>query len=242
MAIFVGTPCDNEAMSTAEPTPHSSPDSRWTVLDVETTGTDPAQCRVISVAALTVGHHGGIEDQFVSLLDPGVDPGPTRIHGLTRAMLAGSPTFPDIAPTLARFLRGRTLVAHNVGFDHAFLDAEARRAGLELPVASVMCTVKLAARLNLGTANLKLATLAQHWGITQARPHDALDDAVVLARVLARLLARAQDLRVDLPIDHPSTLARPRPRFFSQTPHLPGWGNVAVSRRLITPETSGPTA
>ena len=44
-----------------------------------------------------------------------------------------------------------------------------------------MCTVELARRLDLGTENLMLETLARHWGITQMKPHDALDDALVLA-------------------------------------------------------------
>ena len=81
-------------------------------------------------------------------------------------------------------LRGRTLVAHNVGFDYAFLAAEAELLGIELPIDSVMCTVELARRLELGTENLRLETLAAHWGISQMRPHDALDDAMVLAQIL----------------------------------------------------------
>ena len=63
-------------------------------------------------------------------------------------------------------LRGRTLVAHNVGFDYSFLAAEAELVGAELPIDTVMCTVELARRLDLGTENLRLETLAAHWGIT----------------------------------------------------------------------------
>src|SRR5437868_1507255 len=77
-------------------------------------------------------------------------------------------------------------VAHNVGFDYAFLAAEACKTGVVLPVDEVMCTVELAAHLDLGVDNLKLATLARYFGVPQGRPHDALDDATVLARILAR--------------------------------------------------------
>ena len=49
-----------------------------------------------------------------------------------------------------------------------------------------MCTVELARRLDLGIDNLRLETLAAHWGVTQRRPHDAFDDAMVLTGVLAR--------------------------------------------------------
>jgi DNA polymerase-3 subunit epsilon len=63
-----------------------------------------------------------------------------------------------------------------------------------------MCTVELARRLKLGTENLRLETLAAHWGVTQLRPHDALDDALVLAQILKPALAGAHDRRAWLPV------------------------------------------
>ena len=81
-------------------------------------------------------------------------------------------------------------MAHNVGFDYSFLAAEAELVGAELPIDTVMCTVELARRLDLGIENLRLETLAAHWGVTQMRPHDALDDALVLAQILKPALAR----------------------------------------------------
>jgi DNA polymerase-3 subunit epsilon len=70
-----------------------------------------------------------------------------------------------------------------------------------------MCTVELARRLNLGIQNLRLETLAAHWGVTQERPHDAFDDAVVLTGVLAAALERARERDVWLPV-HPVTRRR----------------------------------
>lgn len=144
---------------------------------------------------------------MVSLLNPGVDPGPTHVHGLTPAMLEGQPQFADIAGDVLQVLRGRTLVAHNVAFDYAFLAAEAELAEVELPVDTVMCTVELARRLELGTDNLRLETLAAHWGVAQERPHDAFDDAQVLSGILAPALARARERDVWLPI-RPATRRR----------------------------------
>ena len=158
---------------------------------------------MISLATLAMSPDGIIEQTVVSLLDPGVDPGPTEIHGLTRDMLAGHPRFVDIASDLAELLQGRILVAHNAAFDYAFLAAEARIAAVALPIEAVMCTVELASHLQLGTDNLKLSTLAKYWGITQTRPHDAYDDALVLTLVLMRALERARELGLRLPIRAP---------------------------------------
>ena len=176
----------------------------WAVVDVETTGFRPGQARIVSIAALALGDDGNVEQSLYSLLNPGVDPGPTHVHGLTAEMLEGQPTFADIVDPVIELLAGRTLVAHNVGFDYAFLAAEAELVRAELPTDTVMCTVELARRLALGTENLRLETLAAHWGITQMKPHDALDDAMVLAQILKPVLVQARERKVWLPV-HPVT-------------------------------------
>ena len=98
---------------------------------------------MISIAVLALDPDGNVEHSVASLLNPGVDPGPTHVHGLTAEMLEDQPAFGDIASDVAELLAGRTLVAHNVAFDYAFLAAEAELAGTALPVDSAMCTVEL---------------------------------------------------------------------------------------------------
>jgi DNA polymerase III subunit epsilon len=176
------------------------PGGGWAVVDVETSGFRPGQARVISIAVLGLDSDGRVEQSVVSLLNPGVDPGPTHVHGLTADMLEDQPQFADIVGGVVKVLQGRTLVAHNVAFDYAFLAAEAELAEAELAVDNVMCTVELARRLDLGIENLRLETLAAHWGVTQERPHDAFDDALVLTGVLAAALERARERDVWLPV------------------------------------------
>lgn len=171
----------------------------WAVVDVETSGFRPGHARIVSIAALALGDDGNVEQSLYTLLNPGVDPGPTHVHGLTAEMLEGQPVFADIVGDLIDLLRGRTLVAHNVAFDYSFLTAEAEMVDAQLPIDSAMCTVELSRRLALGTENLRLETLAAHWGITQMKPHDALDDAMVLAQILKPVLVRARERKVWLP-------------------------------------------
>ncbi len=187
--------------------PAGEPGAGWAVVDVETSGFRPGHARVLSLAVLGLDQDGQVERSVVSLLNPGVDPGPTHVHGLTAAMLEDQPQFADIVGDVAEVLRGRTLVAHNVAFDYAFLAAEAEMADAELPVDTVMCTVELARRLELGTENLRLETLAAHWGVTQERPHDAFDDAQVLSGILGPALERARKMDIWLPV-HPVTRRR----------------------------------
>jgi DNA polymerase-3 subunit epsilon len=180
--------------------PAAEPGAGWAVVDVETSGFRTGQARIVSIAALALADDGNVEQSLYTLLNPGVDPGPTHVHGLTAEMLEGQPCFGDIVDTLVDLLRGRTLVAHNVEFDYSFLAAEAELVAAELPIDDVMCTVELTRRLELGTENLRLETLAAHWGITQIKPHDALDDAMVLAQILKPVLVRARERKVWLPV------------------------------------------
>ena len=200
--------------------PVSEADAGWVVVDVETSGFHPRNARVLSVAALALDAQGNVEHSVVSLLNPGVDPGPTHVHGLTSEMLEDQPTFADIADDLAALMHGRTLVAHNAAFDYSFLTAEAELAHTVLPVDAAMCTVELARRLDLGLDNLRLETLARHWNIPQTRAHDAFDDALVLARLLNPALERARERDIWLPV-RPLTRRR--------------WPNGAVTHEELRP-------
>ena len=187
--------------------PASEAGDGWVVVDVETSGFRPGHARIISLAALALDPEGKVEHSVVSLLNPGVDPGPTHIHGLTAEMLEDQPTFADIVGDVVELLHGRTLVAHNVAFDYAFLAIEAEMAETVLPIDTVMCTVELARRLDLGLENLRLETLARHWDVAQTRAHDAFDDALVLSRLLTPALERARERGVWLPV-RPATRKR----------------------------------
>jgi DNA polymerase-3 subunit epsilon len=172
----------------------------WALVDVETSGLRPAQHRVLSVAVITMGPDGEQTGEFSTLLDPGCDPGPVHIHGLTAERLRGAPTFEQVAGHLAAFLRGRVMVAHNAQFDYGFLAHEFARAGQRLPVDQRLCTLALNRRLAPPTRNMRLSTLAAHYGVRQQRAHDALDDARVLAGVLRGSLAAAARLGLSLPL------------------------------------------
>ena len=183
---------------------------RYAVLDVETTGLRPETGdRVVQIAVTLLDARGTVERSWSSLVDPHRDPGPTHVHGITAERLAGAPTFAQLAPTVAGLLDGRVFVAHNARFDWKFVSAEMRAAGVHLPVRQRLCTWELAQRLDLPVENLKLATLAEHWGVRQLRPHDAEDDTRVLVQVLREELLDAAGQRLDLPIVVPREVRRP---------------------------------
>lgn len=90
----------------------------YAVVDVETSGLRAASDRVLQVAVAQMAPDGRLENAWATLLDPGCDPGPTYIHGLTRQGLAGSPQYASVASR-----------ARPRGDDFVFFNAPRRSTG-----------------------------------------------------------------------------------------------------------------
>ncbi|GAA1041700.1 hypothetical protein GCM10009557_66020 [Virgisporangium ochraceum] len=172
----------------------------YALVDVETTGLNPAEDRIIQVAVAHVSSHGVLQRTWSTLIDPERDPGPVEIHGLTREHLAKAPRYPAVVAELGNLLSNRVLVAHNARFDWQFLAAESRRAVHELPVTSRLCTIDLTRQLDLPVPSLTLGSVASYYGIPRARAHDAVDDMRVMSEVLLKLLAAADEVELALPL------------------------------------------
>jgi DNA polymerase-3 subunit epsilon len=172
----------------------------YTIVDVETSGLDSTKHRVLSVAAVRLGVDGQVCDEYHTLVDPGCDPGPIHIHGLTREKLRGAPCFENIRHHLSKHLTGQVLVAHNAQHDYRFLAREFSLVGSTLPVPRRLCTLAFAHRVAVPTPDHKLRTLAAYYNVEQTRWHDALDDARVLAKILRALTADAARLGIPTPL------------------------------------------
>jgi DNA polymerase-3 subunit epsilon len=162
-------------------------DAGFAVVDVETTGLVPGTDRVLEIAVVRTDAHGTVLDEWSSLVDPGRDPGASDVHGITLADLQGAATFAEIAPELASRLHGRILVAHNLAFDAAFLDAE-QRPSLRGATGG-LCTIQLSqAVLHRPAGGWSLGALCNEVGVPLDDAHRALADARATAGLLEALL------------------------------------------------------
>jgi DNA polymerase-3 subunit epsilon len=174
------------------------------VIDVETTGLFPFRHdRVVEVAAVVVRDDGHVEREFVSLVNPARDIGPSSIHGLTSEDILHAPRFEEIAALLLNTLRGTVAIAaHNVRFDRQFLESEFSRLDCQLPDCFSICTMQLA-------GGGKLADCCRDYDILpEGDAHHALADARAAAVLLTYLLAdeprTAQQLSELVPIQWPT--------------------------------------
>jgi DNA polymerase-3 subunit epsilon len=186
--VSAAAPADSPALETA----------CFAVVDVETTGARPrGGDRVIEIAVAVVdGAAPGSARLVVDSLVRGaaaLPPAVTRLTGITPAMLAGAPTFAELAGGLLAALGGAVFVAHNAPFDWAFVAGELERTRGVLLAGPRVCTVRLARRLVPALERRTLDAVADYFGVTVAPRHRAGGDALGTARVLERLLGLARE-------------------------------------------------
>jgi DNA polymerase-3 subunit epsilon len=151
------------------------------IVDLETTGAHPVWDRVTEIAVLEgrfTAEGGEITAEWSTLVNPGttIPPAIQALTGITNEMVAGAPSFGELARALHERLEGRVLVAHNARFDYGFLKSEFSRAGIDFN-ARTLCTVKLSRRLYPEHARHNLDSLIARHGLACRARHRALGDA-----------------------------------------------------------------
>ena len=105
--------------------------------DLETTGINITQDRIVEIAILKI-HPNGQEERRTDLINPGM-PIPLEsslIHGIYDKDVVNAPHFKDIAKTLSNYLTGCDLAGFNVlKFDVPMLVEEFLRAGINFDVS-----------------------------------------------------------------------------------------------------------
>lgn len=164
-------------------------DTRLAIVDLETTGAQPAWDRVTEIAVVEVDGFE-VTSEWSTLVNPGsAIPGPIQaLTGITNDMVAAAPSFRELAEELYERLAGRVFVAHNARFDYGFLRHEFERAGRKF-MAKTLCTVRLSRRLYAGHASHNLDSLITRHGIDCRARHRALGDADAVWQFL-RIAAR----------------------------------------------------
>lgn len=168
--------------------------SRVVVLDLETTGTDPAADRIIEIG--TAVFLGGRPSEWRrSRVDPGVPipPDATAVHGIGDADVAGQPTLGGLAPRLLAHLQadGGVLVGYNARrFDVPLLNAELARAGRAERVDPdrVLDLMIFARWYHRDRRRRRLADLCAWYGIALEDAHAAAADSAATGFLLFAMI------------------------------------------------------
>lgn len=163
----------------------------YTIVDIETTGGMPNRDRITEIAMVKI-KNGVITDRYESLVYPerSIPTEITRITGITNAMVENAPRFYEIAKNIVEFTEDAVFVAHNVRFDYNFIREEFKSLGYTFS-KKVLCTVKLSRKVFPGLRSYSLGNLIQHFGISVANRHRAMDDVLATADIFLKILNRA---------------------------------------------------
>jgi DNA polymerase III subunit epsilon len=217
---------------------------REIVFDTETTGLDPQTGdRMVEIGCVELVNRVPTGATFHAYFNPDRDmpEQAEAVHGLTAAFLSDKPRFRDKCAELLAFIGDSPLVAHNAGFDFAFLNFELDLCGLECVCTSRMIdTVSLAKRRHPG-AKLSLDALCTRYGIDRSHrvKHGALLDAELLAQVYIELCGGRQ---IGLELAGPAAQAAlaafagppMRERVFRPArPHAPSTEELARHRAFV---------
>jgi DNA polymerase-3 subunit epsilon len=168
----------------------------FTVIDLETTGLDPARDEIVSFATVTVSRgRVRVDDARYELIRPRRMPAAEtiRIHGLREADLIEAPPLPEVLGRLVEPLTGRALVAHVAAVERGFLGAALRPHRLELrnPMVDTALLDQELRRLRRAPAAenepIGLAAMARDLGLPVHRPHHAQGDALTTAQAFIAL-------------------------------------------------------
>jgi DNA polymerase III subunit epsilon len=151
---------------------------QFVVLDLETTGLDPAKHEIIEFGAIRANRDSDKHDAFQALVRPKrkIPRRITEITGITQAMVDVEGR--DVAEVLAEFItfiQDLPLVTFNASFDMGFLRHAANRQGIEIG-NRYTCALKMARKAWPDLPSYCLADLAKMGQVSDEDTHRAVGD------------------------------------------------------------------
>ncbi len=160
------------------------------VFDVETTGLSAYGDRMTEIGAVKI-RGGKITETFGTFVDPerSLSAEITRLTGITDEMLEDAPSEAEALSAFYEFCGSESavLVAHNAGFDTAFIAAAAKRCKRPYRFTSVD-TVSISRALYKELKKHSLDSVAKHLNLPEFNHHRAKDDAEVTAQIFIKML------------------------------------------------------
>lgn len=176
--------------------------------DLETTGKDPREARIVTASIVMVDETGAVAETYEWLADPGMEipEEAAAIHGITTAHARenGRPAdevTAEVGAVLATLFENNIpVIAFNASYDFTVLANEARRHNLSQitpsPVIDPFICNKQVDRFRKGSRTL--VALCEEYGVKLDDAHTSAADAEATLRLADALAAKYSSLRVDL--------------------------------------------
>jgi DNA polymerase III epsilon subunit family exonuclease len=147
---------------------------------------------MLSALKVAPGQEDDVFESFVYTNIP-ISAQITKLTGISQETLATrGKELESVINEFTDFVDGCKLVAHNIKFDLAFLDAARKKMDMEAFTNESVDTLALAKSKLRSLKNHKLATIAEHLGISVTDAHNASSDCLVTRKVYECLIAESE--------------------------------------------------
>ena len=197
----------------------------YAVVDIETTGSHAGEGAITEICILITDGEKCLE-RWESLVNPEmpIPPFVQRLTGITDRMVSKAPRFSELAEKVYQLLNGKIFVAHNVQFDHSFIDIALQRQGYWLQ-GKRLCTVRLSQKIFPGQLSYSLGKLCRSLDIPLQDRHRAAGDALATLELFHRLLKQ----------DRQGIISKSLPKSRSETKWPPNVPLADIDRLPYTP-------
>ncbi len=170
----------------------------WVAIDFETANAKHSSACALGIAVVEDGRITKRASWLIRPRELYFNYYNTYIHGITKEDVKDKPQFNELWNDFKPFLEGKTVIAHNAGFDIGVLRQLLDESGIPYPELHYFCTRVLAKKVWPTLNSYRLNMISAHLGIS-LKHHDAEEDAVACAEISLRCcdemgVSRLEDL------------------------------------------------
>ncbi|WP_343697493.1 3'-5' exonuclease [Flavobacterium sp.] len=176
-------------------------ETRFVVLDTETTGFDYENDRILCIGALVMQNGViSVQDSFEIYLEQDhYDKSTAQIHGILKDLLIKRPTELEALQQFLEFLGDSVIIAHHTIFDVTIINKALERNGLPVLNNKTLDTAYLYKRTLIKSHlferkdHYTLDDLADKFDISKKDRHTALGDAYITAIAFLKIVKKLKE-------------------------------------------------
>lgn len=156
-------------------------DNPYVVIDIETTGLNESKDQIIEIGAVKCINRQLIFYQSLIQFDGPLPKNITDLTGISTQMIQNEgKELREVLIEFLDFIQGYDLAGYNIGFDIKFLNEGLKKSGMPVLKNKTYDLMKAVKREKLFQKNYKLESSLISYGIHEAVPHRALEDAKLI--------------------------------------------------------------
>ncbi|TDW52343.1 DNA polymerase-3 subunit epsilon [Flavobacterium sp. 270] len=179
-------------------------ETRFVVLDTETTGFDYENDRILCIGALVLQNGSiNIQDSFELYIEQDhYDKSTAQIHGILKAFVIQRPSELEALQQFLAFLGDSIIIAHHTVFDVTMINKALERNGLaelsnkRLDTAILYKNTLIKSHLFERKDHYTLDDLADKFDISKKDRHTALGDAYITAIAFLKIVKKLKEKKI----------------------------------------------